>query len=50
MVFLSNLVWNDHSLEIEDANMAADHGSDWSPFDIVIGFKTAGGGLEILKH
>jgi hypothetical protein len=47
LVFLANLVWNDRTLEIEDANLTPDHGSDRSRFDVVIGFEN--GRLELLK-
>ena len=47
-MFLSNLFWNDRTLQIEDANMAPDHGADWSRFEIVIGFK--GEDLQLLKQ
>ncbi|HEY3739967.1 MAG TPA: hypothetical protein VGL53_08985 [Bryobacteraceae bacterium] len=49
LLFLANLVWNDHTLNIEDANMARDHGADHSRFDIVIAFDDSGGGLTLLK-
>ena len=48
LVFLANLVWNDRTLEIEDANLAQDHGADLSRFDTVIAFRDQG--LEIVKR
>jgi len=48
VVFLSNLVWNDRTLDIKDANLEPDHGADQSSFNIVIGFK--GDSLEVLKQ
>lgn len=48
LVFLSNLVWNDRTLDIHDANVEAGRGLDQSSFDIVIGFTN--NGLEVLKQ
>ena len=47
LVFLANLVWNDRTLQIHDANLTQ---ADRSQFDIVIGFKDDGGALEVLKQ
>lgn len=48
LVFLSNMVWNDRSLNIDDAIMTPDHGADQSAYDIVIAFE--GDRLRVLKQ
>ena len=48
LVFLAHLVWNDRTLEIQDANLLPEHGANQSAFDVVITFE--GDGLRVLKQ
>ena len=50
LVFLASLYWNDHTLNIEDANLSKTSKPNPSDFDIVIAFKDNGTALELLKQ